>query len=217
MTDTADSAGDNRSQTGEQVRKGTGTLAFQNYPPMKQELMQGNCLAPPSVPEASPPSSVKPEPLQETFSGVAGRIEAVGTVSPVLNNDMIVEALQHRLAAAEAESARHVQIISSMHNWAAQTTTSLRQVQEKCENAELKAKTAEKSVEVLRQQVSQMVAQVEAMAKAVSVSGGPATAEGSGDVNGKRKRKKDGLPRVGTVESLMGLGVGSDHQNNCGE
>lgn len=217
MNDTADSAGDNRSQTGEQVGKGAAALAFQTYPYPKEELMQGDDLAPPSVPEASPPLSIKLEPLQETFSGVAGGIEAVGTVSPVLNSDMVVKALQHRLAAAEAESARHVQIISSMHNWAAQTTTSLRQVQEKCENAELKAHKAEETAEVLRQQLSQMVAQVAAIAEVISPIGATGVVSGSEGANGKRKRKQDGLPRVGTVESLTELGNGSDQRNNCGE
>ena len=183
-------------------------------------MAQANGLAAPSVPEASPPLSVKPEPLQETFSGVAGRIEAVGTVSPTLNKDMIVEALQYRMAATEAESARHVQIISSMHNWAAQTTTSLRQVQEKCEIAELKAQAAEKKVEDLKQQLTLVVAQMQSLAQAVSPPKPPAPPTGATDdaVHGKRRRR-DGLPRVDTLGSLNGLqgNGGSDQHNNCDE
>ena len=75
----------------------------------------------------------------------------------------MLNTLQRRLSAAETEAARHVHIIASMHSWAAQTTTSLRQIQEKCDAAEIRALSAEKEVECLRHQLTQVAAQVEAM------------------------------------------------------
>jgi hypothetical protein len=142
-----------------------------------------------------------------TASGTGGSQEKANQIGEVQDHKQVdVDFLQRRLAAAEAESARHVQIISSMHEWAYKTTTSLRQVQEKCENAENRAKVAETEVNSLKHQLTQVAAQVEAM---VVAAGSPlhvpaAHGGGSGSPNGaqsKRRRKKE-LPRVNTLTSL---------------
>ncbi|KAL4527829.1 hypothetical protein Ndes2526B_g08505 [Nannochloris sp. 'desiccata'] len=128
-----------------------------------------------------------------------------------------VNFLQLRLAAAEAESARHVQIISSMHEWAYKTTTSLRQVQEKCENAENRANKAEEEVMSLKHQLTQVAAQVEAMVVAAASPLHAPAAHGGGThsptqndavVQSKRRRKKV-IPRVNTLTSLAADGHGN--------
>jgi len=128
-----------------------------------------------------------------------------------------VNFLQRRLAAVEAESSRHVQIISSMHEWAYKTTTSLRQVQEKCENAESRANKAEGEVMSLKHQLTQVAAQVEAMVVAAASPLHAPGAHGRGDhgpsqnnvvVQSKRRRKKE-LPRVNTLTSLAADGHGN--------
>jgi hypothetical protein len=153
-----------------------------------------------------------------TVSGTGGSKDRdVGDFDEDLQPAVDVNYLQRRLAAAEAESARHVQIISSMHEWAYKTTTSLRQVQEKCENAENRAKVAESEVNSLKHQLTQVAAQVEAMAVAVGSPSHAAAAHGGGGAganqNGeaaqsKRRRKKE-LPHVNTLTSLADDGQGN--------
>lgn len=180
------------------------------------DAMKRNNSAPPPS-RASPASPFAPDapraagvvvdkPLAPTASGTG----PVSEVDPPTTSDdngaaVDIPELQRRLAAAEAEAVRHVAIISSMHSWAAQTTTSLRQVQEKCETAETRAQVAEKQVETLRHQLTQVAAQVEAITVAVAPM--HAAASHGGENGGKKRRRggkagAPGLPRVGTLTSL---------------
>ena len=111
---------------------------------------------------------------------------------PEVMKAQILATLRARVAAAEAESAKHVQIISSMHTWAAKTTNSLRQIQEKCESAESKATNAEREMETLRDQLAAVAAQVEAMTMDSS-SFAPLNVERKG---GGKRRKKANIPRL---------------------
>jgi hypothetical protein len=149
-----------------------------------------------------------------TASGIGGSKDQHVDFEDHQQGVVDVHFLQRRLAAAEAESARHVQIISSMHEWAYKTTNSLRQVQEKCESAENRAKVAESEVNSLKHQLTQVAAQVEAMVVAASSPAHNQAAHGGGcgnqnDVGQSKRRKKKVLPRVNTLTSLAADGNGN--------
>jgi hypothetical protein len=193
--DTADSNDNNRDHPS----TGEGEPRSRSSPPSPFNDVP----VPPPTTVVAPTTVEDPVDPRPTASGTGPVSEDPFPNTSGDNGDAVdIPELQRRLAAAEAETVRHVAIISSMHSWAAQTTTSLRQVQEKCETAESRAKVAEKEVETLRHQLTQVAAQVAAMAVAV----GPmhATAAHGGENGGKKRRKKEPLPRVGTLTSVAG-------------
>lgn len=226
MTNTADSTANMRSPFEEENYQGGTKLPTATFP-RKSEALQ-NVAANGALASAAAPivldEDEHPRNFREAYGATANNATVSGNgVGEHHHDDNVgeykdhqhvdVNFLQHRLAAAEAESARHVQIISSMHEWAYKTTTSLRQVQEKCENAENRAKMAESEVKALHHQLIQVAAQVEAMAVAAASpphaqaahGGGAGTNDGG---QSKRRRKKE-LPRVNTLTSLAADGRGS--------
>lgn len=240
MANTADSTANRRSPFEEENYPGTTKVAPTTLPRKSEALHNANgasAAAPIVLDDIDDAGEYREMRMamanKATVSGIGGSKnyldDGVGEYSKDHQHHGVdVNFLQHRLAAAEAESARHVQIISSMHEWAYKTTTSLRQVQEKCESAENRAKVAENEVKALQHQLTQVAAQVEAMVVAASspshaqaAHGGGSGGVGAGNNNGgqsKRRRKKE-LPRVNTLTSLAaaantGNGKTSNDKNN---
>jgi hypothetical protein len=227
MTNTADSTANRRSPFENGTYCGAPKLPETTLP-HKSEALQQNVIigarasaAAPTVLDEDDDNQVHTPTTNNnnnnaTASGIGN--DAVGDYQDHQQEQVVdVNFLQRRLAAAEEESVRHVQIISSMHEWAYKTTTSLRQVQEKCETAETRVIKAEEEVMSLKHQLTQVAAQVEAMAVAAASPLHAPAAHGGGNrgpnqngvvVQSKRRRKKE-LPRVNTLTSLADDGHGN--------